>query len=460
LRGRDIGMIFQEPMTALNPVQPIGAQVAEVFFKHQNISKSEALNAARKILTRVGLPPEKYPLTRYPFELSGGQRQRVVIAMATALKPKLLIADEPTTALDVTTQAQILSLLKELCTEDNMSLIYISHDLASVTHMSDYIAIMKDGEIIEKGPTHSLFEDMSHSYSLGLRDVSLRRKGESHAELISGGTPILSVENLICDYKLPRRHFFAKPTFFRAIDGVSFEIQKRESLGLVGQSGSGKSTLARTLLGLHSPAAGSFLVNSVNFLSASKKERRKLRALMQVVFQDPYGSFNPRHKVDKIIAEPLHLLDSSLTMTQKQDRVKVLLEKVGLEKSDADKYPHQFSGGQRQRIAIARALIINPSLIILDEATSALDVSIRAQITDLLSELSTEYELSYLFISHDLDLVREVTDRVLIMKSGKIVEQGVTKDIFDAPTHPYTKSLVAAKPSLQEEIRKKSVRME
>ena len=442
LRGNDIGMVFQEPMTALNPVKTIGSQVAETILIHGVGTKTEARDRARDVLNRVGLPADRFPLSRYPHELSGGQRQRVVIAMAIALRPKLLIADEPTTALDVTTQAQILDLLKRLVLEDGMGLIMITHDLAVVSEMADDIVIMKQGEVVETGPAKTLFRDMRHPYTKALFEASSHvpdRDGEST------GAPLLRVDAVSRDYRLPRTHVFGSAPVFRAVDRVSFDIERGESLGLVGESGCGKSTLTRAILGLEEVQEGRIEIDGEPVFS-DHRVNLNVRRKMQVVFQDPYGSFNPRWKVRRLVAEPFHLLEQQ--SDNPRQRVDEALESVGLAPSDADKYIHEFSGGQRQRIAIARALILRPDLIILDEAVSALDVSIRAQILDLLADLSDRLGLTYLFISHDLSVVRSITDRVLVMKSGQIVEQGATDEVFANPQHDYTKSLIAAAPSL------------
>ncbi len=451
IRGNDIGMIFQEPMTALNPVRTIGDQVSETVRLHRSLTRHEAEGIARRTLDRVGLPAGQFPLDRFPHDLSGGQRQRVVIAMAVALKPRLLIADEPTTALDVTTQAQILDLLSELVSEDDAGLMLITHDLAVVAGMADRIAIMKDGEIVESGETGHLFRNLSHPYSKTLMAASShvpdRRHRPTRSELRS--EPVLSVETIVRDYRLPRRSIFSKPGTFRAVDHVSFEIHRGENIGLVGESGCGKSTLSRTILALDPPQHGRVVLDGETFSTAAGGDLNRLRRRIQVVFQDPYGSFNPRHRVERLVSEPFHLMDDRPDFRQRRQKVEDVLEKVGLAASDADKYPHEFSGGQRQRIAIARALITEPSLIVLDEAVSALDVSIRAQILDLLADLSDRLHVCYLFISHDLTVVRSITDRVLVMQAGKIVEQGPTEAVFADPQHPYTASLIAATPVLE-----------
>ncbi len=446
MRGKDIGMVFQEPMTALNPVQTIGAQVAETVLIHGTARKPEALKIARDTLNRVGLPEAQFPLSRYPHELSGGQRQRVVIAMAIALRPKLLIADEPTTALDVTTQAQIMDLLKRLVQEDGMGLMLISHDLGVVAEVADHITIMRKGEVVEQGATAHIFKHMQHPYTKALFEAS-SHKPDREAKLKD--TPILEVKNLIRDYSLPRTSLFGPAPKFRAVNDVSFTLKKGESLGLVGESGCGKSTLTRAILGLEAIQGGSISISGVE-VQAGHTVPRTLRRNMQVVFQDPYGSFNPRHKVARLVSEPFHLLDTPPKGEARKAAISEALIAVGMQAEDADKYIHEFSGGQRQRIAIARALIIKPELIILDEAVSALDVSIRAQILDLLAALSDKLGLSYLFISHDLSVVRAITDRVMVMKSGEIVEEGETEAIFRTPQHAYTRALLAAAPSLED----------
>ncbi|MBW8638046.1 dipeptide ABC transporter ATP-binding protein [Hoeflea sp. WL0058] len=448
IRGNDIGMVFQEPMTALNPVQTIGDQVAETILIHTGTSRRDAMAIAREALNRVGLPEDRFPLDRYPHNLSGGQRQRVVIAMAIALKPRLLIADEPTTALDVTTQAQILTLLKRLVEEDDMGLVLITHDLAVVADMADEIAIMKDGEVVEQGKTVPLFRRMSHPYTKALFEASGHVPERKTHEIDAAKPPVVQVDDVIRDYALPRTSLFSAPGRFRAVDNVSLKIARGENVGLVGESGCGKSTLTRAILALDSIQGGEIRLNGDLFSSSGGGPNIKSRRQVQVVFQDPYSSFNPRHRVDRLITEPFHLLDNPPTGAERRERIVSALTDVGLRASDADKYIHEFSGGQRQRIAIARALIIEPSLIVLDEAVSALDVSIRAQILDLLADLSDRLAVSYLFISHDLSVVRAITDRVMVMKAGRIVEEGPTEDVFLNPQHAYTKELLAATPIL------------
>ena len=443
-RGRDMGMVFQEPMTALNPVHTIGDQVAETILIHERSNRAAARARAQEMLVRVGLPPDRFPMTRYPHELSGGQRQRVVIAQAIALRPKLLIADEPTTALDVTTQATILALLKDLVAEFEMGLLMITHDLAVVSDIADRIVVMQHGQVVETGPTDALLQDMQHPYTRALFTASAHQVDLPPRP---APAPLLEVKNVSRSYRLPRKTFFGPAQHFEAVKKVSFSLNQGERLGLVGESGCGKSTLTRAILGLEAVQSGQITVDGEPVFTG-KSPNIDVRRKMQVVFQDPYGSFNPRHKVSRLITEPFHLLPSPPKGVVRADAISEALFAVGLDASDADKFIHEFSGGQRQRIAIARALIIQPELIVFDEAVSALDVSVRAQVLDLLADLCRQRPLSYLFISHDLTVVRSVTDRVLVMKAGEIVEQGETEDVFNNPQHPYTRALLTAAPRL------------
>lgn len=455
VRGRDVGIIFQEPMTALNPVMTIGDQVAETVRLHKKASRKEALAVARSVLDRVGLPAERFPLTRYPHELSGGQRQRVAIAIAIALTPKLLIADEATTALDVTTQAQVLDLLKRLVREDGMGLILITHDLAVVAETADRLAVMKDGELVEEAPVDRIGSSMAHPYSQRLL-ANATHAPVRHSRPQADAAPVLQVEGLVREYG-GAPALFGRSKAFRAVDQVSLSIQPGESVGLVGESGCGKSTLLRAILALETPQAGRVRVKGRDITAARGAALKSIRRDIQVVFQDPYGSFDPRWKVSDLVAENFHLLDAKLSPAEARRRVDEMLERVDLTSAAADRYPHEFSGGQRQRIAIARALITEPSVICLDEAVSALDVSVRAQVLDLLADLSDRLSLSYLFVTHDLSVVRTVTDRLLVMQAGKIVEQGETAAVFAAPSHPYTQKLLAATPDL---VRNKALEKE
>ncbi|MEE9314028.1 MAG: dipeptide ABC transporter ATP-binding protein [Rhizobiaceae bacterium] len=457
LRGDDMAMIFQEPMTALNPVHTIGDQISEGIILHEGISSREAEERTLGLLERVGLPPAEYPLSRYPHELSGGQRQRVMIAMACAQSPDLLIADEPTTALDVTLQAQILNLLRSLVDEQGMGLILISHDLAVVAEMTDEIVVMRDGKVMDAGPTGAILRGLKHPYTRQLAKASShipKRNSPpvlTSAEKANNTKPLLQAVDVTRDYPTARKSLFKPREPFRAVDKVSLELFPGQSIGLVGESGCGKSTLARMILALDKPTNGKILFDGVDLSSASQTEIQHARRNMQVVFQDPFASFNPRHKVEKLVAEPLYL-ESHLTADEKHERVIAALDEVGINADALDKYPHEFSGGQRQRLAIARALITRPALIVADEPVSALDVSIRAQVLDLLSELREKLDLTYLFISHDLGVVRAICDEVFVMEKGEIVEHGPSHSIFDSPQSAAAKRLVEATPNLERAI--------
>lgn len=444
LRGAAVGMIFQEPMTALNPLMTIGDQVAETVRVHRRMGRAGAKQLAAETLERVGLAgisPE-----RYPHELSGGQRQRVGIAVAIVLRPKVLIADEPTTALDVTTQAQVLDLLGRLVRLDGMALILITHDLAVVSQMADTIAVMQAGRVVERGQASAVIAAPQHEYTQGL--LAATRHVPRRTRRDTGGEVLLRVQEAVKDYPLRRGLRLGSRKVFRALDGAGFEIAPGESVGLVGESGSGKSTLARAILGLDELSEGRIEFAGQEVTAAGRAARLRLRD-MQMVFQDPYGSFDPRHKVSRLVAEPLHLLGEKAPRGKEREAlVGRALEAVGIAPEAAQRYIHEFSGGQRQRIAIARALVVEPALIVLDEAVSALDVSIRAQVLDLLAEISRRSRIAYLFIAHDLEVVRAITDRVLVMQTGRIVEEGPTQQVLDHPRHEYTRALIAAAPRL------------
>jgi len=463
LRGDDIGMVFQEPMTALNPLKTIGQQIAEGIRLHARVGNAEALERTEEVMEKVGLPPSRIALSRYPHELSGGQRQRVGIAIACAMRPKLLIADEPTTALDVTIQAQILDLLAELVERDRMALMLISHDLGVVAGMADDIAIMRRGKIVETGDAVAVLTERKHSYTQSLADASSHVPERKAPPVISadqaaaGKEPLLNIRDLVCEYALPRAHPFEKQRHFRAVNGVDLCIYPGQTMGLVGESGCGKSTLARAILGLHSPSSGELTFDGFDIAGGGPGQIANARRELQVVFQDPYGSFNPRHRVESLVGEPLYLRPE-LSVPQKRDRVIEALEAVGLSADDRQRYPHAFSGGQRQRIAIARALVNRPKLIVADEPVSALDVSIRAQILDLLSELRDRLSVAYLFISHDLTVVRAICDEVMVMREGTIVEHGATEEIFAGPQTEYARQIIAAAPDLERELEKRRVR--
>jgi peptide/nickel transport system ATP-binding protein len=443
IRGRDIGLIFQEPMTALNPLKTVADQIAESFMLHEGFAYANALVKARAAMDRVGL--EDVPATRYPHELSGGQRQRIVIAMAIACHPKLIIADEPTSALDVTTQAQILALLREITRESGAALLLISHDLAVVASMADRIAVMKDGRIVEESATRTFFGAMRDPYARALYEASVHRPVR-HTDT-RFPTPFFVADDCTRLYRKPRL-FRPDPLPVRAVDKVSLAIRPGESVGLVGESGSGKSTLARALLGLDPLDAGTITLDGVRLDPTRKQDRLLLRRKVQMVFQDPYSSFDPRRTIGWSIAEALGHLTGPVAESDRMQRVAALLAQVELTPDFAARYPHEMSGGQRQRAAIARALMTDPELIVLDEPVSALDVSIRARILDLLAELQSRRAVAYLFITHDLSLLRAVTDRTLVMQKGKIVEDGETSDLLDRPQHAYTRALIAASPDL------------
>jgi peptide/nickel transport system ATP-binding protein len=452
LRGDDIGMVCQEPMTALNPVKTIGEQVAEGIRWHTGANRRDAEDRARKMLDRVGLPQHLFPLSRYPHELSGGQRQRVVIAIACALNPKLLIADEPTTALDVVLQKQILELLRDLVEENRMGLLLISHDLAVVADMADRVTIMRNGMVAETGPTVATLAEQKHPYTRQLAQASMHvpaRAEPASARARTDRPPLLEVVNVTRDYPARRTGLFAREKPFRAVDDVSFSLREGQSVALVGRSGCGKSTLARMVLALDKPTAGSIRFRDEELVGKSEAALKPARRDMQVVFQDPYGSFNPRHRVERLVAEPLHLTEPAPSADERRELVARALTEVGLSRSDMDKYSHEFSGGQRQRLSIARALITRPKLIVCDEPVSALDVSIRAQVLDLFADLNQRLGVAYLFITHDLTVARAITDDVIVMHEGRIVESGRTDEVLANPRSEAGRLLVEAAPDLE-----------
>jgi peptide/nickel transport system ATP-binding protein len=457
LRGDDIGMVFQEPMTALNPLKTIGEQVAEGIRWHTKANRADAEALARKMLDRVGLPAEKFPLSRYPHELSGGQRQRVVIAIACAPKPKLLIADEPTTALDVVLQAQILDLLRDLVRENRMGLLLISHDLAVVTEMADRITILRHGEIMESGETAPTLSAQLHPYTRQLAQASMHVPDRRNPTLpkAAGDHALLDVKNISRVYPGHRTSLFRKPEPVRAVHDVSFSMTKGQSVALVGRSGCGKSTLARIILALDEPTGGAITFQGEQITGRDQASLRAARRNMQVVFQDPYGSFDPRQKVERLIAEPLHLLEKKPGTAERREMVSHALHEVGLKPADMQKYPHEFSGGQRQRLSIARAIITRPKLVVADEPVSALDVSIRAQILDLFADLNQRLGVAYLFITHDLTVARAITDEVMVMDEGRIVESGSTAEVLSHPQSDAAKALVEAAPDLHRAIARK-----
>ncbi|MGI9489493.1 MAG: ABC transporter ATP-binding protein [Geminicoccaceae bacterium] len=451
INGKKIAMIFQDTLAHLNPVYSVGWQIAETFRAHDR-GASTARQETINLLDRVGIPAPERRVDDYPHQFSGGQRQRVMIAMALAFRPDVLIADEPTTALDVTVQAQILQLLKDLQDETGMGLILITHDLGVVAEVADRVAVMNKGQIVETGPVRQIFHQPRHAYTQRLIAAIPGARGAPAVtleteELRPGPSALLSVRDLAKHYEITEG-LLRRSTgeMVRAVDGVSFDLGAGETLGIVGESGSGKSTLARTLLRLEEPTSGEATFRGQDIFTLSPSNLFAFRRKVQVVFQDPYASLNPRMTVAQIVAEPWAIHPDVLPKHQWNDRIASLLLQVGLHPEHARRYPHQFSGGQRQRIAIARALALEPEIIICDEAVSALDVSIQAQVIRLLTGLRDALGLAYIFIAHDLPVVSDFADRVLVMKQGEIVEQGETAQIFNQPTHPYTQGLLAASP--------------
>jgi peptide/nickel transport system ATP-binding protein len=452
IRGSQISMIFQEPMTALNPLKTIGNQISETLRVHTAINKTMADEAAVKGLNRVGLNTNIISPHQFPHELSGGQRQRVMIAMAIVLKPKLLIADEPTTALDVKTQSEILTLLQDLVWEDRIALLLITHDLAIISKLSQRVAIMKDGEILDKGATSTVFKRLSHPYT---RQIFLAATTKPQARPLASKKILMKIEALSKTYRRQVQTGKDNKENGPTLQNISFSINNGECIGLVGESGCGKSTLARSILGLEALDTGSISLDGSS-ISFKRQISREVRAKIQIVFQDPLSSFDPRHTIKRIISEPFNLLKEKPSNNIKRGLLKNAMLDVGLSEIDLQKYPHQFSGGQRQRIAIARAIIIKPKVVILDEALSALDASLRNNMITLLQKLSIDYNLSYIFISHDISLVKAITNRVLIMKDGKIVEAGETNKVLKYPKHPYTKLLINSTPSIPKDWVKNS----
>jgi microcin C transport system ATP-binding protein len=439
MRGNRVSMIFQEPMTSLNPLHTIERQVGEVLFVHQRLGRDAVRKRTLELLELVGLQRARERLTAFPHELSGGQRQRVMIAMALANEPDLLIADEPTTALDVTVQAQILTLLKDLQTRLNMALLLITHDLGIVRKIADRVCVMHDGLIVEEAPTKTLFTAPAHAYTRTL--LTAQPKGNPTAAP-PDTAPLLQAEGISVHFPIGQG-FLKAGRVLKAVDAVSFIVRKGHTIGVVGESGSGKTTLGMALLRLVR-SKGRIVFDGEEIHGLSNKALRPYRRRMQVVFQDPYGSLSPRRSVRQIIEQGLRVHEPQFDEAARTSLVNQALEDVGLDPIDKDRYPHEFSGGQRQRIAIARAVILRPDLIILDEPTSALDMSVQAQVIDLLRDLQARYGLSYLFISHDLRVVRALADELIVMKDGVIVEQGHAALIFEQPEQDYTKALLAA----------------
>jgi glutathione transport system ATP-binding protein len=485
IRGNDIAMIFQEPMTSLNPVFTIGNQIAETLVLHENLSMRDARLRARELLQKVRLPDAEKLLDRYPHQLSGGMRQRVMIAMALACNPKLLIADEPTTALDVTIQAQILNIIRDLQQEMGTAVIFITHDMGVVAEMADDVVVMWKGEKVEQAPVHDIFAAPQHPYTRALLSAVPRlgsltgqplpkrtpvmvmdggepkQVGDTHEQNTADYTkPILQVDKLTTRFDVGKTFFGRVTHRVHAVEEVSFDIYPGETLALVGESGSGKSTIGRTLQQLVEPTGGTVRFDGRDMAAMSQGERRRLRQEIQYIFQDPFASLDPRHTVGYSIAEPIVVHGLIKDRKAIERRVQELLEQVGLLPQHAKRYPHEFSGGQRQRVCIARALASNPKLVIADESVSALDVSIQAQIVNLLMELQERRQLSYLFITHDMAVVEKISHRVAVMYLGQIVELGTRQAIFENPQHSYTRKLLSAVPIADPQRERAKTRIE
>jgi microcin C transport system ATP-binding protein len=440
IRGEKISIIFQEPMTSLNPLHTIRKQVGEIMKLHHGLDDATARERVLELLRKVGLAEPEKRLNAYPHQLSGGQRQRVMIAMALANEPDLLIADEPTTALDVTIQAQILDLLKSLQRESGMAMLLITHDLGVVRHMADRVYVMNAGGIVEEGKTADVFQRPQHSYTRHL--MSAEPKGRP-PEARPGSPIVLEADDIKVWFPIRKGMFRRTVDHIKAVDGLSLKLRAGETLAVVGESGSGKTTLGLALLRLISSQGRiAYVGNRIDQLNA--RAMRPLRKQMQVVFQDPYGSLSPRLSVGQIIEEGLTIQKPSMGPDERRARVGAALKEVGLDPHGQDRYPHEFSGGQRQRIAIARAMVLEPKFVLLDEPTSALDMSVQAQIVDLLRDLQKRHELAYLFISHDLKVVRALSNYVVVLKNGKVVEEGQSEQVFANPREAYTKALLAA----------------
>ena len=456
VRGGDIAMVFQEPMTSLNPVLSIGTQLIEAIREHQVTEGGKAETIARQMLDAVHITEPGRRLTQYPHELSGGMRQRVMIAMALSCRPKVLIADEPTTALDVTVQAQILKLMRELKREFGASIVLITHDMGVVAEMADRVAIMQNGRIIEQGSALTVFERPTELYTRQLlaavprlgahagTDGPPRVGSEVARGEVPDRSPVLLVRNLNVAYGSPTRWLFKGKPPVSAVTDVSFELRPGETLGLVGESGSGKSTTGKAVLGLI-PFTGDVVIDGKNIGGLSARQMQPIRRSAQMIFQDPYASLDPRMAVGAAIAEPL-IIHGLANKGERDDRIAELLRRVGLQADAASRYPHEFSGGQRQRICIARALALEPKLIVADESVAALDVSVRARVLDLMLELQETMGLAYLFISHDMAVIERMSHNVAVMRAGRIVEMGTRREVFESPKDEYTRALMAAVP--------------
>ncbi|WP_114007620.1 ABC transporter ATP-binding protein [Cohaesibacter intestini] len=440
VRGNRISMIFQEPMSSLNPLHTVEQQIGEVLSIHHGMGEKQARARVLELLDDVGIREPEKRLKSYPHQLSGGQRQRVMIAMALANEPEILIADEPTTALDVTVQAQIIELLRALQKSHNMALLFITHDLGIVEKLADRVCVMTDGEIVESGPTAEIFANPQHRYTKHL--LSSEPSGKAHP--VADNAPILlETEDLKVWFPIKRGFLRRTVGHIKAVDGISLSIRAGETLGIVGESGSGKTTLGLALLRMIS-SDGPIVFQGKGLDQLDNKAMRDKRRDMQIVFQDPFGSLSPRMSIAQIVAEGLAIHAPDLSVEERDAKVVQALKEVGIDPETRHRYPHEFSGGQRQRISIARAMVLEPSFVMLDEPTSALDMSVQSQVVDLLRDLQARHGLTYLFISHDLKVVRALSNRVMVMRQGKIIEQGDVEQIFDAPETDYTKALMAA----------------
>ena len=444
VRGSDITMIFQEPMTSLNPTFTVGDQIMEPLIIHKGMNKSAAKKRAIELMALTGIPDPQYRFDSFPHLLSGGQRQRMMISMALACEPKLLIADEPTTALDVTVQLQILLLLEKLQKEFSMAVLMISHDLNLVKRFADHVCVMQDGNIVEQGEVDQLFNQPQHPYTIKLLNSEPERSiPEGETDSIQHNRELLRGDNLHCHFSVKSGFFRRTKSIVKAVDDINLVLREGETLGIVGESGSGKTTLGRCLLRLEN-CSGDIYFDQKRIDQLNHSALRAIRKEFQIVFQDPYSSLSPRMTVEQIVGEGLRIHFPHLNKDQRREKIIKILLEVGLEDDILWRYPHEFSGGQRQRIAIARVVILEPKLILLDEPTSALDVSVQKQVLALLRELQERYKMSYLFITHDLKVIEAVAHRVMVMKEGKMVEMGETREIFTAPKEPYTKNLLTA----------------
>lgn len=475
VRGNKISMIFQEPMTSLNPVFTVGEQIAETLVLHQNMTKPQALARAIELMDQVGIPDPAKRVKAYPHEMSGGQRQRVMIAMAIACEPDLLIADEPTTALDVTIQKQILDLIAKLQKQYGMSVLFITHDLGVIGDIADEVVVMYRGNIVEQGTKEEIFRNPKHPYTKGLiacrptldhspvrlptvsdfmtadgqekvYDKNLLKREKPVRAITDKNPLLLEIKNIKKFFPLEKGIFGKVKSWVPAVDDVSFKVYKGRTLGLVGESGCGKTTLGRTLLRLIEPTAGEIFYNGRDITKLGREELRALRRKVQIIFQDPYASLNPRMTIGSALMEPLIIHGIGKSKAEREQRARDLLARVGMDPNMVNRYPHEFSGGQRQRICIARALAVEPEFIVCDESVSALDVSIQAQILNLLLDLQDEFNLTYIFISHDLAVVKYISDEIAVMNKGKVVEMAEANEIYRAPKDAYTKKLLSAIP--------------